>query len=166
MRTVWFTHEQGFHPRYHQDNTIKPQQLEDCQPRVRWGGSDGGDLDDGRSDSQNKIQPVRPLSEEVPPVWEVGREPRNDFDVKCEGDHELAGVKEFAVHWTWINCAGCLYRQRGECQDDPKPLGHLIVVFEFIPSSRDEATVDYTKILVMFPVDIDHQAGRKSSINA
>ena len=159
------THEQGFHPGYFQDNAVKPQQLENGQPRVRSRTPHGGDLDDGRADGQNKIQPVPPFPEEVSPVWKISREPKNDLDVECDCDHELSTIEEFSVDWPWVDCTGGLYCERGEGQDDPKPLGHLVVVFEFIPSGSRQATIDNTEILVIFSIDINNQAGRKPPIN-
>ena len=65
------------------------------------------------------------------------------------------------MDWSRIDCTGSLYRQRGEGQDDPKPLGHLVVVFEFIPPGSYQAAIDDAEILVVFSVDVDDQAGRK-----
>lgn len=66
---------------------------------------------------------------------------------------------------TWVDCTGSLDRERSECQGDPEPPGQLVVVFEFIPSGRYQTAVDNTEILVVFSVDIDNQAGGKSSVD-
>lgn len=118
-------------------------------------------MDDGRADGQNKIQPVPPFPEKVSPVREVSREPNNDLDVECDGNCELSVVEEFSVDRSWIDCTGCLYRERGEGQDDPKPSGHSVIVFEFIPPGSYQAAVNNTEILVIFSVDVDDQAEGK-----
>ena len=163
---VQLTHEQGFHSRYLQDNPVEPQQLKNSQPRVHRRTSHRGDLDDGRADGQNKIQPVPPFPEEVPPVREASRKPYDNLDVECDGDGELPAVEEPPVDWPWVDCTGGLYCQRSESQDDPKPLGHLVVVFEFVPSGGYQAAIDDTKIVIMPPIDVDNQAGRKMPVSA
>ena len=65
----------------------------------------------------------------------------------------------------WLNRTGGLYRQGSESQDDPKPLGHLVVVLEFVPSGRYQSAIDDTEILVMFSIDVNDQAGRKTPMN-
>lgn len=160
------THEQGFHPGYFQDNTVKSQQLENSQPWIRFRAPYRGDLDNGRADGQNKVQPVPPFPEEVSPAWEVSREPKNDLDVECDGDCKLSAIEKSFVDWPWVDCTGGLYRERGEGQDDPKPLCYSVVVFEFISSGSYQATIDNTKILVIFSIDIDSQARRNPPISA
>ena len=115
-------------------------------------------MDNGRADGQNKIQPVPPFPEEIAPVWEVSCEPRNNLDVERNGNCELSVVKKLSVNGPWVNCAGCLYCQRGESQDDPKPLGHLVVVSELVPSDSYQAAIDNTGVLVVFSIDVDDQA--------
>ena len=113
-------------------------------------------MNDGRTDNQNKIQEIPPFSEEVPPVRKVRRKSYKDFDIEGDGDYELSDVKKFSVGWTRIYGTGGLYCQGSECKDDPKPLGHLVVVFEFISPSSYQATIDDTKILVGVSVDIEY----------
>jgi hypothetical protein len=67
------------------------------------------------------------------------------------------------VYRAWVNCTGGLYRQRGESQNDPKPLGKLVEFFEPIPSGSYQAAVDNTKVLVVFSVDINNQARKKNA---
>ena len=123
-------------------------------------------MDDGRADGQNNIQPVPSFPKEVPPVWEVSREPYNDLDVECDGNSELSAIEKLPVDRPWVDRTSGLYRQRGESEDDPKPLGHLVVVFEFIPSGSYQAAIDNAEILFIFSVDVNNQAGRKTPINA
>lgn len=117
-------------------------------------------MDDCGADGQNKIQPVPPFPEEFSPVWEVSREPHDDLDVECNGDGELSAVKKVSMYLSWVNCTSGLYCERGESQDNPKPLRHLVVVFEFIPSGSNQTAVDNTEILVMFSINVDDQAGK------
>ena len=165
LRSPW-THKQGFHPGHFQDNAVEPQQLENSQPRVRFRIPHGGDLDDGGTDGQNKVQPVPPFPEEVSPVREVSCESDDNLDVECDSDRELSVVEELSVHWPWVDRTSGLYGQRDESQNDPEPLGHLVVVLEFIPSGGYQATVDNPEILVMFSVDVDNQAGEESLTRA
>lgn len=122
-------------------------------------------MDDGRADGQNKVQPVPPFPEKVPPVWEVSHKPYDDLDVECNRNRELSVVKKPPVDGPRVNCASGLYCQGGESQDDPKPLGQLVVVFEFVPSGSYQAAIDDTEVLVVLSIDIDDQPTRRTSIN-
>ena len=57
----------------------------------------GGYLNDGRSDGQNKIQPVLSAVKEASPIRQMRDDTNQDLHVKGDGQNKFALVQDFLM---------------------------------------------------------------------